>query len=601
MTCLAVYSLTLVDSMEDTETVYSGIESAGMMLEQLGKAFADLESHKESSAQSKIKWDEINEHFQSLERLLKDKLEEVKVKEKAFEEKHSEAQALIAEKEAAVSAKEHASLARLQDLRDSAVSAIAEARQKYKVASPEPIDVRGSKEKKVSTSPNDINAPNPASEEKNPDNASCEVRPRLKQLCQQMDAKGLLKFILEKKRNLGSLREELSLALKYATEPARLVLESLEGFYPLDQSNSPGNEDNTLQGLRRSCLLVMESAAPLLGSTEQGVNPLSSEIKQQAKEIADKWRPKLAGLNLDASNGYSLEAQAFLQLLATFSIAPEFDEDELCKLVIAVSRRRQAPEFCRSLGLTHKTPGLIEDLVSKGRQIDAVHFAHAFQLTDQFPPVPLLKAYLRDLKDAKETNEDMSTAAVQKDSASDELGAIRAVIKCIEEYKLQEEYPLDPLQKQVAQLEKAKADKKRGGDTAKFQPKRSRASGGYVPRRHAVNNWQRPPSAFDHRASYAGGAERYAYNVPPVYEAPPVHAAYGQQAHPQRAYHYPDERGPSVPYGGATSNYGSYTNTTLHSASNNYANYMGPGVPSASSTYGGYAGTSYQPPHQSYM
>ncbi|THU66851.1 hypothetical protein C4D60_Mb05t18560 [Musa balbisiana] len=542
----------LVDSMEDTETVSSGIESAGMMLEQLGKAFADLESHKESSLQSKIKWDEIKEHFQSLERLLKDKLEEVKVKEKAFEEKQSEAQALIAEKEAAVSAKEHASLARLQELRDSAVSAIAEARHKYKVASPEPIDVRGSKEKKVSTSPNDINAPNPASEEKNPDNASCEVRPRLKQLCQQMDAKGLLKFILEKKRNLGSLREELSLALKYATEPARLVLESLEGFYPLDQSNSPGNEDNTLQGLRRSCLLVMESAAPLLGSTEQGVNPLSSEIKQQAKEIADKWRPKLAGLNLDASNGYSLEAQAFLQLLATFSIAPEFDEDELCKLVIAVSRRRQAPEFCRSLGLTHKTPGLIEDL---------------------------------------------------KDSASDELGAIRAVIKCIEEYKLQEEYPLDPLQKQVAQLEKAKADKKRGGDTAKFQPKRPRASGGYVPRRHAgaVNNWQRPPMAFDHRAPYAGGGERYAYNVPPAYEAPPVHAAYGQQAHPQRAYHYPDERGPSVPYGVATSNYGSYTNTTLHSASNNYANYMGPGVPSASSTYGGYTGTSYQPPHQSYM
>ncbi|WOL12638.1 hypothetical protein Cni_G21405 [Canna indica] len=595
-----------MDSMADTEKIVSGIESADTMLELLGKAFADLESHKESSTESKIGWEDIKEYFQSLEKSIKDKLDELKVKEKTHEEKKSEANTLIAEKEAAVSAKELASLARLQELRDSAVSVIAEARQKYKVASPETTEIRGSKEKKVSTSLDDKHAPNTASEGKTPDNSSGEVRPQLKQLCEQMDAKGLLKFILDKKRNLTSLREELSLALKYATDPARLVLESLEGFYPLDQSNPSGNEDNTLQGLRRSCLLLMESAALLLGLTEPDVNNhLSSEIKQQAKEIADNWKPKLAGLNLDASNGYSLEAQAFLQLLATFSIAPEFDEDELCKLVIAVSRRRHAPEFCRSLGLAHKIPDLVELLVSKGRQIDAVHFVHTFQLTDRFPPVPLLKAYLKESKDADETNEATGGAIVQKDPAAKELGALRAVIKCIEEYKLQEEYPLDPLRKQVSQLEKAKADKKRIGDTAKFQPKRPRPSGGYPPpRRHttSVVNWQRPPTAYDYRSAYAVGAERYPYNAPPAYDAPAPHAAYGQQqAHTQRPYHYPDERAPPAAYG-ISSNYGSYgNNASLPPTSSSYANYTSAGLPPASSTYGGYAGNTFQPPHQSYI
>lgn len=337
---------------------FKSIESATMMLEELAKAFSDLESHINSSIQNKVKWDEIKEYFHSLEISLKDKLDEVKAKEKVLEEKQSEARALIAEKEAAVSAKELASLARLQELRDSAVSAIADARHKYKVESPEPIDTKVSKGQKVGSSFDDKNAASLASKGKIPDEVSGEVQPQLKELCEKMDAKGLVKFIIAKKNRtrFACLREELPFALKYATEPASLVLESLEVFYPLDQPNSQGNEDNTLQGMRRSCLLLMESASLLFRSTEPGVNYLlSSEIKQKATEIANKWKPKLASFNLDASS--SLEAQAYLQLLATFSIAPENDEDELCKLIVAVSGCRQAPEFCRSLGLTHKVPG----------------------------------------------------------------------------------------------------------------------------------------------------------------------------------------------------------------------------------------------------
>lgn len=44
------------------------------------------------------------------------------------------------------------------------------------------------------------------------------------------------------------------------------------------------------------------------------------------------------------------------------------------------------------------SPGFVEELVQSGRQIDAVHFAHAFKLTESFPLVPLLKTYLKDLR-----------------------------------------------------------------------------------------------------------------------------------------------------------------------------------------------------------
>lgn len=42
--------------------------------------------------------------------------------------------------------------------------------------------------------------------------------------------------------------------------------------------------------------------------------------------------------------------------------------------------------------------GVVESLINSGKQIDAVHLAHAFQLTESFPLVPLLQTYLKDLR-----------------------------------------------------------------------------------------------------------------------------------------------------------------------------------------------------------
>ena len=44
--------------------------------------------------------------------------------------------------------------------------------------------------------------------------------------------------------------------------------------------------------------------------------------------------------------------------------------------------------------------GVIEILITSGRQIDAVNLAFAFELTEQFAPVPLLKSYLKEARKA---------------------------------------------------------------------------------------------------------------------------------------------------------------------------------------------------------
>lgn len=74
-------------------------------------------------------------------------------------------------------------------------------------------------------------------------------------------------------------------------------------------------------------------------------------------------------------------------------------------------------------------------------------------------------------------------SSFQNEANERELCALKVVIKSIEEHKLEEKYPIDPLQKRVIQLEKVKADKKRAADAARPQSKRPRANGaGYGPR-----------------------------------------------------------------------------------------------------------------------
>ncbi|KAK1300402.1 hypothetical protein QJS10_CPB13g00458 [Acorus calamus] len=599
----------------DKQTTDMDVESSDSLVEQLGKAFVEFESHRLASSGHIMPWEEMREHFHNLEKSLKKRLEELEEKENAFKSIQAESRAMLADREAAVAAKEQNSLDRIQELKDAAVDAILEARKKCKVESPEPVDVEdGNKEKKVSNNSNDdLDAPISAPEEVK------SLSHELKQICERMDAKDLLRYISNNQKNSAAVRGQIPVALKCVAEPAHLVLDTLEGFYPPHETTPEGEKINpTLQTLRRACLLLIESAGPLFMVSEANANhPLSSEAKQRAKAIADEWRPKLADVGTDATNGSSLETQVFLQLLASFGIASEYDEDELCKLVIAISRRRQTAELCRSLGLTHKMPDVVQALINSGKQIDAVHISQAFKLAEKFPPVPLLKAYLKDLRrsfqgkggdggaDGEQERRvvdsepyrsenhvenrfrsfpkklahnlavrDIPTISLAQNANFQELGALKAIIKCVEEYKLKAEYPLEPLHKRVVQLEKVKADRKAdkkrtAREASKFQAKMPRAAGAHFPSFAPVapplsNRQPQPPTYFDERGMYMRGSERYPPIVPPPtynYETQNHAASYGQysqQANTQTSYYYPEERASVPPYP-SSSSYADYT------------------------------------------
>jgi hypothetical protein len=132
----------------------------------------------------------------------------------------------------------------------------------------------------------------------------------------------------------------------------------LEGFYSVEVSSLDIKKDANLLGLRRTCIMLMECLSEFLTNSDCVSNLISEDIKHRAKAVAEEWKPRLDALDIDDSNGNSLEAHAFLQLLASFGIASGFNEEELSRLIPMVSRRRQTADLCRCLGLSEKMPGV---------------------------------------------------------------------------------------------------------------------------------------------------------------------------------------------------------------------------------------------------
>ncbi|XP_047047457.1 FRIGIDA-like protein 3 [Lolium rigidum] len=501
--------------MSDMESVATLMESTSLKIQQLQHAFAELES--QSAVTMSFKWKQLEDHFRGLEQSLKKKFDELKKQEQEFQETVAKSQKMLEQKEAVVVAKELTALERLQEKRDAALAMIF-GKSKLSLN----VNYNIPKTKPQTAGAPDAKWPkqdNAHMQDGSAAAAAAKPRSELAVLCEAMNVKGLHKFISDNRKNLTSIREEIPSALKGASHPYVLVLESLEDFYSGDNLVLDGKKDGDLLGVRRTCLMLMESLVQLQADAVTGLlsegQMLAADVKERAKKIAFEWKSKLDSLDIDASNGNCLEAHAFLQLLATFGIFAEFNEDELCKLLPSVSRRRQTPELCRLLGLSQKMPGVIGVLVDSARPIDAINLAYAFGLTEQFEPVQLLKAYLREVKKVSHAKNGKMSPGAQNEMNERELSALKAVIKCIEEHKLEEQYPVDPLQKRVVQLEKAKADKRRAVEAAKPQSKRPRANGSaYAPRL----------TSFPEKSFYQATPERHPY----PYERQFV---YGAEAH----------------------------------------------------------------------
>ncbi|CAL5440409.1 unnamed protein product [Camellia sinensis] len=182
----------------------------------------------------------------------------------------------------------------------------------------------------------------------------------------------------------------------------------------------------------------------------------------------------------------------------------------------------------------------------RGQQVDAVHFTFEVGLEGKFPPVPLLKAFLNDAKKAVDSilEDPNNSDRAAHLAARKEQSALRAVIKCVEEYKLEAEFPSKNLRKRLDQLEKSKTEKKK--PAAVPANKRTRVnSGGPMPPAKAGHSINAYVSSFPAAPAYVRSPSHAQYPVGvPSYPAGP--AMYGSRSPPTNPYAYSPEAAPPL-------------------------------------------------------
>lgn len=289
---------------------------------------------------------------------------------------------------------------------------------------------------------------------------------KLRGFCVRMDYERFWRFVTVRKKELDLLRAKIPLALANCVDPPRFVLEAISKVFPVDKRSDKCERVNDLGW---ACVLLLESLIPvvvdpLIGKDRLLVTPT---VRERAEGIAETWKRSLEERG-GIENVKTPDVHTFLQHLVSFGIVKEEDMGLYRKLVVGSAWRKQMPKLAVSLGLGDDMPEMIEELISRGQQVDAVHFSYEVGLVDKFPPVPLLKSFLKDAKKA--------AAAILEDPNNGgravhlanrkEHSAIRAILKCIEEYKLKAEFPPENLKKRLEQLEKTKTDKKKTGAAA---------------------------------------------------------------------------------------------------------------------------------------
>ena len=138
---------------------------------------------------------------------------------------------------------------------------------------------------------------------------------------------------------------ELFAVLQTSSDPAKLVLEAVQGFYPLHSSMKEMEFD--LNIIRRSCILLLEQ----LMKASPDISP---QVREEAIKLAGDWKSKMT-VTTEKEN--SLEVLGFLQLLASYRLASAFDGDEVRRLLDVVGQNREAYELRRVLCIADEAHG----------------------------------------------------------------------------------------------------------------------------------------------------------------------------------------------------------------------------------------------------
>ncbi|KAM2890268.1 hypothetical protein COP2_008710 [Malus domestica] len=162
------------------------------------------------------------------------------------------------------------------------------------------------------------------------------------------DGRSLQFFMNEYFRRTDSVSVEVSACLQLSSDPAKLVLDAMQGFYPSSSTVENREFDFDLSVIRRSCIHLLKEV--------KRVSPkISDQVRAEANKLAGEWR---ARMTVAAENW--LEVLGFLWLVTAYDLTSISDREELQSLLsIAANHEKQSDELYGILDTEDNTPASI--------------------------------------------------------------------------------------------------------------------------------------------------------------------------------------------------------------------------------------------------
>ncbi|KAM1272608.1 hypothetical protein ACFX15_032830 [Malus domestica] len=159
------------------------------------------------------------------------------------------------------------------------------------------------------------------------------------------DGRGLQLLMNEHLKRIDLVGTEISTVLQASSDPAKLVLNAMQGFYP---SNLTGYNSETsdydLRVIRRSCILLLQELK--IFSPQ-----ISPQVREDALNLAADWKAKMT-----MASENDMEVLGFLKLVTVYDITTACDPKEVHSLLAIVAQHGQATELCQALKTTNKAP-----------------------------------------------------------------------------------------------------------------------------------------------------------------------------------------------------------------------------------------------------
>ncbi|XP_068341144.1 FRIGIDA-like protein 5 [Pyrus communis] len=159
------------------------------------------------------------------------------------------------------------------------------------------------------------------------------------------DGRSLQFFMNEYFRRTDSVSVEVSACLQLSSDPAKLVLDAMQGFYPSSSTVENREFHFDLSVIRRSCIHLLKEV--------KRVSPkISDQVRAEAKKLAGEWRARMTV----AAESW-LEVLGFLWLVTAYDLTSISDSEELQSLLrIAANHEKQSDELYGILDTEDKTP-----------------------------------------------------------------------------------------------------------------------------------------------------------------------------------------------------------------------------------------------------